>query len=131
MKLVVNTLLGVGMQAIAEAVVLGEAIGLDRGRLLDVLSQTAVVAPAHVGKLTGAAVHDYRPQFPLRLMNKDFELILRAAAKGHLRMPATEAAFYVNAEELAGNDDEDFSAVLRRMEEVAGFEGIGSDLVTE
>src|SRR6266446_5225477 len=51
MKLVVNTLLGIGMQAIAEAVALGEKAGLDRNRLLDVLSQTAVVAPAHVGKL--------------------------------------------------------------------------------
>src|SRR6266446_7767454 len=39
MKLVVNTLLGIGMQAIAEAVVLGEK-GLDRERLLEVLSKT-------------------------------------------------------------------------------------------
>jgi 3-hydroxyisobutyrate dehydrogenase len=46
MKLVVNTLLGIGMQAIAEAVALGEKAGLDRNRLLEVLSQTAVVAPA-------------------------------------------------------------------------------------
>jgi 3-hydroxyisobutyrate dehydrogenase-like beta-hydroxyacid dehydrogenase len=131
MKLVVNTLLGVGMQAIAEAVVLGEKIGLDRERLLDVLSQTAVVAPAHVGKLASAAVNDYHPQFPLRLMNKDFELILKAAAKEHVSMPATEAAFFVNSEELAGDDDKDFSAVLRRMEEAAGFEGISSDPVTK
>ena len=36
MKLVVNTLLGVGMQAIAEAVVLGEKAGLDRDRMLEV-----------------------------------------------------------------------------------------------
>jgi 3-hydroxyisobutyrate dehydrogenase-like beta-hydroxyacid dehydrogenase len=129
MKLVVNTLLGVGMQAIAEAVVLGEKIGLDRERLLDVLSQTAVVAPAHVGKLASAAVNNYHPQFPLRLMNKDFELILKAAAKEHVSMPATEAAFYVNSEELSGDVDEDFSAVLRRMEEVAGFEAISSDPV--
>ena len=121
MKLVVNTLLGVGMQAIAEAVVLGEKAGLDRERLLEVLSKTAVIAPAHVGKLARAAVHDYSPQFPLRLMNKDFALILKAAAKEHVSMPATEAAFSVNSEELAGNDDKDFSAVLRRMEEVAGL----------
>src|SRR5208282_2418921 len=80
MKLVVNTLLGIGMQAIAEAVALGEKAGLDRNRLLEVLSQTAVVAPAHVGKLNRAAVGDYRPQFPLRLMNKDFGLILKLAA---------------------------------------------------
>jgi 3-hydroxyisobutyrate dehydrogenase len=120
MKLVVNTLLGVGMQAIAEAVVLGEKTGLDRKRLLEVLSKTAVIAPAHVGKLPRIAINDYSPQFPLRLMNKDFELILNAAAKERIRMPATEAAFYVNSEELVGGEKEDFSAVLRRMEEVAG-----------
>jgi 3-hydroxyisobutyrate dehydrogenase len=131
MKLVVNTLLGVGMQAIAEAVVLGESIGLNRERLLQVLSETAVVAPAHLGKLANAMVNDYGPQFPLGLMNKDFELILKAAAKEHVSMPATEAAFYVNSEELEGNNDEDFSAVLRRMEEAAGFEAIGSDPVTK
>jgi 3-hydroxyisobutyrate dehydrogenase len=120
MKLVVNTLLGLGMQAIAEAVVLGEKAGLDRKTLLEVLSKTAVVAPAHVGKLVRIAINDYSPQFPLRLMHKDLQLILNAAAKEQVRMPATEAAFYVNSEELAGGHEEDFSAVLRRMEEVAG-----------
>jgi len=38
------------MQPIAEGVALGEKAGLERKRLLEVLSQTAVVAPAHVGK---------------------------------------------------------------------------------
>ena len=121
MKLVVNTLLGVGMQAIAEAVVLGEKAGLDRKTLLEVLSKTAVVAPAHVGKLARVAINDYSPQFPLSLMNKDFGLILRAAGKTDVSMPVTEAAFRVNSEELAAGGDEDFSAVLRRMEEVAGI----------
>jgi 3-hydroxyisobutyrate dehydrogenase-like beta-hydroxyacid dehydrogenase len=54
-------------------------------------------------------------------MNKDFGLILRAAAKTDVSMPVTEAAFRVNSEELAASGDEDFSAVLRRMEEVAGI----------
>jgi 3-hydroxyisobutyrate dehydrogenase len=121
MKLVVNTLLGVGMQAIAEAVVLGEKSGLDRERLLEVLSQTALIAPAHMGKLARAAINDYSPQFPLRLMNKDFQLILKEAAQEHINMPATEAAFRVNSDELARDDKEDFSAVVRRMEEVAGI----------
>jgi 3-hydroxyisobutyrate dehydrogenase-like beta-hydroxyacid dehydrogenase len=121
MKLVVNTLLGLGMQAIAEAVVLGETVGLNRDRLLEVLSKTAVIAPAHVGKLARVSINDYSPQFPLRLMNKDFQLILKAAAEAHLSMPATEAAFRVNSEELAHHDEDDFSAVLRQMEEVAGI----------
>ncbi len=124
MKLVVNTLLGVGMQAIAEAVVLGEKSGLNRERLLEVLSKTAVIAPAHMGKLSKAGVNDYSEQFPLRLMHKDFQLILDAAAQEQIAMPATQAAFYVNSDELAQHPEEDFSAVLRRMEEVAGVEGI-------
>src|SRR6266481_5604707 len=86
MKLVVNTLLGIGMQAIAEAVALGEKAGLDRNRLLGVLSQTAVVAQAHVGKLERAMKSDYSPQFPIRLMNKDFGLILNLAAAVGARM---------------------------------------------
>jgi 3-hydroxyisobutyrate dehydrogenase-like beta-hydroxyacid dehydrogenase len=126
MKLVVNTLLGVGMQAIAEAVVLGEKAGLDRERLLEVLSQTAVIAPAHVGKLARAASNEYSPQFPLRLMNKDFQLILKAAAQEHIPMPATEAAFRVNSDELSRNDEQDFSAVMRRMEEIAGIADLHS-----
>jgi 3-hydroxyisobutyrate dehydrogenase-like beta-hydroxyacid dehydrogenase len=121
MKLVVNTLLGVGMQAIAEAVVLGEKIGLDRKPMLDVLLRTAVITPAHVGKLARIAVNDYTPQFPLQLMHKDFRLILGAAAESQVPMPATEAAFRVNSEELARDGEEDFSAVVRRMEEVAGI----------
>jgi len=126
MKLVVNTLLGIGMQAIAEAVVLGETVGLNRERLLEVLSKTAVIAPAHVGKLARVAINDYTPQFPLRLMNKDFQLILKAAAEAHIPLPATEAAFHVNSEELARHDEDDFSAVLRRMEEVAGIADLHS-----
>ena len=43
MKLVVNTLLGLGMQAVAEAVALGERLALPRDLLLDTLAKTAVV----------------------------------------------------------------------------------------
>ena len=116
MKLVVNTLLGIGMQAIAEAVALGEKAGLDRNRLLNVLSETAVVAPAHVGKLERAMKNDYTPQFPLRLMNKDFGLILNLAAAVGARMPAAGAAFEVNARQSDEGAEQDFSAVILQME---------------
>ncbi len=119
MKLVVNTLLGIGMQAIAEAVALGEKAGLNRNRLLDVLSQTAVVAPAHVGKLQRAMKSDYSPQFPIRLMNKDFGLILNLAAAVGARMPAAGAAFEINARQSDEGAEQDFSAVILQMEKQA------------
>jgi 3-hydroxyisobutyrate dehydrogenase-like beta-hydroxyacid dehydrogenase len=119
MKLVVNALLGVGMQAIAEAIALGSGLDLPRELLLDTLAKTAVVAPAHIGKLAAAKKHDYAPQFPIRLMRKDFRLILGAAEQLGFSMPATEAAAALIAEEASVGVEEDFSAVIRRMEKLA------------
>jgi 3-hydroxyisobutyrate dehydrogenase-like beta-hydroxyacid dehydrogenase len=124
MKLVVNTLLGVGMQALAEAVALGSRLDLPPDLLFDTLAKTAVVAPAHAGKLQAAKRHDYAPQFPIRLMRKDFGLVLSAAGQLGLSMPTTEAAAAINAEEAAAGGEEDFSAVIQRMEEMAKQEDI-------
>jgi 3-hydroxyisobutyrate dehydrogenase-like beta-hydroxyacid dehydrogenase len=127
MKLVVNSVLGIGMQAIAEGVALGEKAGLDRKRLLDVLSQTAVIAPAHVGKLQRALKSDYSPQFPIRLMNKDFGLILDLAAAVGARMPAAGAAFEINARQSDEGAEQDFSAVILQMEKRAHLASNGNE----
>jgi len=119
MKLVVNALLGIGMQAIAEAVTLGVSLGLPRDLLFDTLTKTAVVSPVQVGKLGSTKRRDYTPQFPIRLMRKDFGLALSAAAHAGLSLPATEAAAAVNAAETASGGEENFSAVVRRMEQEA------------
>ncbi len=119
MKLVVNALLGVGMQAIAEALALGIQLGLPRDLLFDTLGKTAVVAPAHLGKLITAKQNDYTPQFPLRLMRKDFGLILSKAAELGVPMPTTVAAAESNTAESARGHEEDFSAVIRLMEQAA------------
>jgi 3-hydroxyisobutyrate dehydrogenase-like beta-hydroxyacid dehydrogenase len=122
MKLVVNALLGVGMQAIAEAVALGLRLDLPRDLLLDTLAKTAVVAPAHLGKLATAKKNDYSPQFPVRLMRKDFGLVLDAAAELGLSMPTTKAAASINSKEAEPGIEEDFSAVIRRMEQESEVE---------
>jgi 3-hydroxyisobutyrate dehydrogenase-like beta-hydroxyacid dehydrogenase len=119
MKLVVNTLLGVNMQAIAEAVAFGEKAGLGRALLLRVLAKTAVIAAAHQNKLLRAERDDYSPQFPLRLMNKDLGLILDKAAELGAPMPATAAAHQIFAARTAANGDQDFSSVIDEMEHQA------------
>jgi 3-hydroxyisobutyrate dehydrogenase len=122
MKLVVNALLGIGMQALAEAVTLGGALGLPRDLLFDTLAKTAVVSPVQAGKLASTKRHDYTPQFPIRLMKKDFGLALDAAMRAGLSLPATEAAAAVNAAETGDGGEEDFSAVVRRMEQEVAAE---------
>jgi 3-hydroxyisobutyrate dehydrogenase len=93
-------------------------LGLSRDLLFDTLGKTAVVAPAHLGKLATAKLNDYTPQFPLRLMRKDFDLILSKGAELRVEMPATFAAAAHNAIEAAHGCEEDFSAVIRLMEQL-------------
>jgi 3-hydroxyisobutyrate dehydrogenase-like beta-hydroxyacid dehydrogenase len=119
MKLCANTLLGLGIQALAEAVSLGVKAGLRRERLLEVLGTTALVSPSQKSKLDNVAADSYPPAFPLRLMSKDYRLILDTAASLRAAMPATIAAQQVSAEELArqlaSGLEEDFSSVVRAV----------------
>ena len=124
MKLCVNTLLGLGMQALAEALTLGLKAGLERERLIEVLGGTAVLSPSQKSKLENARKGAYPATFPLRLMFKDFALILRQAMELSVPMPITAAAEQVCAAEYARQSaagiDEDFSSVIRTMERMAG-----------
>jgi 3-hydroxyisobutyrate dehydrogenase len=120
MKLCVNTLLGVGMQALAEALAFGLKGGLERARLLEVIGRTAVVSPSQVSKLRNVSSGAYPAEFPLRLMFKDFGLIADTALHLSAAMPSTAAAQRMCALEFAGQSaagrDEDFSSIIRAME---------------
>jgi 3-hydroxyisobutyrate dehydrogenase-like beta-hydroxyacid dehydrogenase len=111
MKLVVNLLLGVNMQAIAEAVSLGEHLRLERDVLLDVLSKTAVIAPAMVGKFQKIKNNDYSPQFPLRLMSKDLDLVDKAAKASGAELPAAKVTRSIFTSILSSSGDLDMSAI--------------------
>jgi 3-hydroxyisobutyrate dehydrogenase len=111
MKLVVNLLLGVNMQAIAEAVSLGTHLQIDHDVLLDVLSKTTVIAPALVGKLEKIKHADYSPQFPLRLMSKDMDLVLDAANESGAVLPATSVVQSCFSAALTSDGDLDMSSI--------------------
>jgi 3-hydroxyisobutyrate dehydrogenase len=110
----------VSMQAVAEAIALGERLGIERGRLMDVLIRTAVIAPAQQYKLSRAARNDYYAQFAMSLMNKDFHLIIDQAAALRVPMPTAAAAFQMNLAQMARHADEDYSCVIAQMEELSG-----------
>jgi len=123
MKLVVNTLLGAGLQILAEALALGEKAGIDRKRLADALGETAVISPAQRGKLANAVANDFPSTFPVRLMHKDFNLILAHAGLLAVPMPATAVAAQLCAAQDTYGRDQDFSAAIRLMRQLAGLPG--------
>jgi 3-hydroxyisobutyrate dehydrogenase len=111
MKLVVNLLLSLDMQSIAEAVSLGEHLRIDRDVLLDVLSKTAVVPPAFVGKFQKIKSGDYSPEFPLRLMSKDMDLVMDAAKQSGADLPTATIAQSVLTANLPASGDLDVAAI--------------------
>jgi 3-hydroxyisobutyrate dehydrogenase-like beta-hydroxyacid dehydrogenase len=121
MKLVVNTLLGGGLQILAEALALGEKAGIGRERLAEVLGETVVISPAQRGKLANAVANRFPSTFPARLMYKDFNLILAHAAALAVPMPAVAVAAQLCAAQDARGPDEDFSAAIQLMRQLAGM----------
>jgi len=128
MKLVVNTLLGLGMQALAEAIALGEKAGVEKGLLLDVLGQTAVLTPGQKSKLDNVRREQYPTNFALSLMHKDFSLVLSQAYDVSVSMPATAAAQQMYTAAMAKGRDADFSLMIQFMEELAGLSTISEEL---
>jgi 3-hydroxyisobutyrate dehydrogenase-like beta-hydroxyacid dehydrogenase len=118
-KLCANTLLGLGLQALAESVALGERAGLPRERLLEALGETSVISPSQRSKFENIRRDEYPATFPLRLMLKDYSLILQEALDLSVAMPASAAAAQVDAVEHARETvlqiDDDSSAVVRAM----------------
>jgi len=120
MKLVVNTLLGLGMQALAEAIAFGEKAGVEKDLLLDVLGKTAVLTAGQKAKLANVKSEQYPTQFALSLQHKDLRLILNEADEISVSMPATAAAHQMYTAALAKGMDEDFSIMIKFMEQLAG-----------
>jgi len=123
MKLVTNTLLGLGIQALAEAVALGRKAGLDTTLMLGALGSTSVVSPAQKGKFENVTRGEFPAAFALRMMSKDYSLILRLAESLSVAMPAVAVAKQIDTVEQARSQgrEEDFSAVVRTMQELSGI----------
>lgn len=119
MKLVVNTLLGVTIEGLAEAAALGEKAGLDTRLLMDVLGDSGVGSPLVRSRADSIVRHEFPASFPIYLMEKDFHLILDAAHRLRVPMPATAAAAQVCIAETGKGREEDAMAVFRTVEGMA------------
>jgi 3-hydroxyisobutyrate dehydrogenase-like beta-hydroxyacid dehydrogenase len=122
LKLVLNTMVSAQVQMLAEGVVMGEKAGLDRDKMLEVISNSVVGSPLVKYKAGPLAARNYNPAFLLRLMIKDLDLALAMASEAGVTMPVTQATrdFYGKAE-AAGHGDKDFSAVTLELEKMAGI----------
>src|SRR5713226_8110955 len=112
MKMVINLLLGDAMAAFAEAMALGEGLGLSQKTLFDSLLGTPAVAPFLASKRDKIDKGNYEAEFPLRWMQKDLHLASVSAYESGLAMPLTNAAKELYRLAMReGHASQDFSAI--------------------
>jgi 3-hydroxyisobutyrate dehydrogenase/glyoxylate/succinic semialdehyde reductase len=109
---VINLLLGNAMAAFAEAMALGEGLGLSQKMLFDSLLGTPAVAPFLAAKRNKIDNRNYEAEFPLRWMQKDMHLATVSAYETGVAMPVTNVAKEIYRLAMRdGHDTEDFSAI--------------------
>ena len=114
MKMVFNLMLGSAMAAYAEALVLGEALGLPRQKIADVLLEAPVSAPFLKTKQALIDQDDFEAHFPLRWMRKDLHLAAQSAYEQGTALPGLNAIKEIYAlAEKAGLGKQDFAAVWK------------------
>jgi 3-hydroxyisobutyrate dehydrogenase-like beta-hydroxyacid dehydrogenase len=122
LKMIFNLLLGEAMLAFSEALVLGQSLGMDRERLLDILLGSAVAAPFLAGKKTKITAGQWDAEFPLKWMQKDLHLVSITGYEQHVPLPGVNATSGILA--LAAGDgfaEDDFSAIYRFLADKAGI----------
>lgn len=119
MKLVLNAIIAGTTQLLAEAITLGEAHGLERADMLDVMAGSAIASP-FIGYKTKALVErDYTATFSTALLAKDLGLAMDAA--GDVPLPVTELVRRLTDETVAeGLGELDFLALLPHLQQLAG-----------
>jgi len=131
MKMVVNVLLGDAMAAFAEAMTLGEGLGISRNILLDSLLATPAVAPFLALKRDKIETGNYEPDFPLRWQQKDLHLACVSAYESGVAMPVTNAVKELYRLAMrAGHATQDFSAIYDYLASNDEFQSINERLAT-
>ncbi|WP_052852534.1 NAD(P)-dependent oxidoreductase [Streptomyces avicenniae] len=117
LKLLMNTLMGIQVQAMAEAAALGESAGLDRRAVLDAITDSGFATPVMGFKARRLAADRYdRPDFRLRLMAKDLALATAEAERTGLELPLVRTALATHDEAVRrGDGDLDCAAVARAV----------------
>lgn len=113
-KLAMNAILALEVDAMAEALALVTKAGLKGEQLIEVMQSSMARSGVLDIKSPLMVKGEFKPSFPLRLMHKDLGLALDLANQLGVALPATAAAREVYNFVLGTSpDDLDYSAVMR------------------
>jgi 2-hydroxy-3-oxopropionate reductase len=113
-KLAMNMILALQVDALAEALALTTRAGIPGEKLVEVMQSSMARSGVLDVKAPNLLKGQYVPSFPLRLMHKDLGLALDLANQLGVGLPATAAAREIyNSVKGAAKEDLDYSAVMK------------------
>jgi 3-hydroxyisobutyrate dehydrogenase-like beta-hydroxyacid dehydrogenase len=113
-KLAMNGLLALQVDAMAEAIAVVRKAGLSGEQLVEVMQSSMARSGLLDLKSPLMLKGEFKPSFPLRLMHKDLGLLLDLGNQLGVALPATAAAREVyNSVKGEAKEDLDYSAVMR------------------
>jgi 3-hydroxyisobutyrate dehydrogenase-like beta-hydroxyacid dehydrogenase len=113
-KLAMNLLLALQVDAFAEALALVTGAGFAGEKLVEVMQASMARSGVLDVKAPVMLSGDYKPSFPLRLMHKDLSLALELGNQLGVPLPATAAAREIyNSVQGSSRDDLDYAAVFK------------------
>ena len=116
MKLALNLMLAGTTQLLAEALVMGEAHGLGRARMLEVIGGSVVGSPFVKYKAPPLVAEDYTSTFSAAMMHKDLRLVVECAGAAGVPVPVTAIVQQlVQACIGSGMGELDFSVLVPRL----------------
>ncbi|HYN15736.1 MAG TPA: NAD(P)-dependent oxidoreductase [Terriglobales bacterium] len=126
-KLGMNLMVALIYEGFAEALALTGKLGVKPDALLPLIQASMVRSGVIDYKAPFVLRRDFSPNFPLRLMHKDIQLMLEAAKEQRVKLPGLEtvAEIYEIAVE-EGHDELDYAATLTLLEKWAGVEVKGT-----
>jgi 3-hydroxyisobutyrate dehydrogenase-like beta-hydroxyacid dehydrogenase len=120
-KVVCNAVAAANAATLAQALVVGSAVGVDLEALLGVMGAGSAGSAMQALKGPAMVAHDYTTLFKLEHMLKDVRLSLDEAQAAGVPFPAAaDAAQLLSAAMGRGLADADFAAVLEAVEGLAG-----------
>jgi 3-hydroxyisobutyrate dehydrogenase-like beta-hydroxyacid dehydrogenase len=121
-KLALNLVIGGTAQLMAEALVLAEKYGIDRGKMLEVMGGSAAGSPFVKYKTDALVADDYTSTFSTSMIFKDLALALEAGQQVAAPLPVTALTQQlVHGCMAMGMADDDFMALLPRLRREAGL----------
>jgi 3-hydroxyisobutyrate dehydrogenase-like beta-hydroxyacid dehydrogenase len=122
LKLINNLILGIAIEAVAEAFVLATKVGIDPQRVIEITSVGGARTGAMETRGPRMAKHEFTPHFSTNNMYKDLSSAMRLAEEAGVSLPAASISMeMLRAAKSQGKGDLDSCAVMTVLEALANI----------